>query len=70
MTFKFQKIKRRSETHETLFDVMSCQQDDVLQTKATHLKACGSEREQCMFDDEREITSPYGLQFFSTINVH
>ena len=59
---------------------MSCHQDDVVeklacltkvwtdthpsQTEATHLKARGSEREQCMFDDEREIAFSYGLQFF------
>ena len=41
-----------------------------LQTGATHEKDCGSEREQCMFDDEREIASSYGLQIFSTSNVH
>ena len=29
-----------------------------------------SEREQCMFDDEREIASSYSLQIFSTFNVH
>ena len=39
------------------------------QTGATHKKARGSEREQCMFDDEREIASSYGLQFFSTFNM-
>ena len=27
MSFKFQKIKKISETHETLPDVMSCHQD-------------------------------------------
>ena len=55
---------------------MSCHQDDVvkigmfdesldthpLQTEETHLKARGSEREQCMFDDEREIATSYGLE--------
>ena len=30
MAFKFQKIKKISETHETLVDVMSCHQDDVV----------------------------------------
>ena len=40
------------------------------QTRATHYKARGSEREKCMFDDEREIDSSYGLQFFSTSNMH
>ena len=30
MAFKFWKNKKRSETHETLFDVMSCCQDDVV----------------------------------------
>ena len=30
MAFKFQKIKKISETHETLVDVMSCQQVDVV----------------------------------------
>ena len=33
-------------------------------TQAPHYKARGSEREQCMFDDEWEIASSYGLQFF------
>ena len=37
------------------------------QTGATHQKARGSEREQCMFDDEREIASSYGLQIFSYV---
>ena len=32
------------------------------QTGATHYKAHGSEREQCMFDDERKIAYSYGLQ--------
>ena len=27
-------------------------------------------REKCMFDDEREIASSYGLQIFPTFNVH
>ena len=40
------------------------------QTGATHYKARGSEREQCMFDDERDIASSYNLQIFSTSNVH
>ena len=40
------------------------------QTVATHLKARGFESEQCMFDDEREIASSYGLHIFSTSNVH
>ena len=30
MAFKFQKMKKRSETHETLLDVMSCHQDHVV----------------------------------------
>ena len=34
------------------------------QTGATRLKVRGSEREQCMFDDGRELASSYGLQFF------
>ena len=34
------------------------------QNKATHKKPRGSEREQSMFDDEREIASSYDLQFF------
>ena len=34
MAFKFQKIKKISETHETLVDVMSCQQDDVVKKLA------------------------------------
>ena len=34
MTFKFQKTKKISETHETLLDVMSCHQDDVVQKLA------------------------------------
>ena len=64
---------------------MWCHQDDVVkkigmcdesldthpsQTGATHQKARGSEREQCMFDDEREIASSYGLQIFSPSNMH
>ena len=40
------------------------------QTGATRQKVRGSERDKCMFDDEREIASSYGLQFFSTSNVH
>ena len=58
---------------------MSCHQDDVVkkigmfdesldthpsQTGATHENPRGSEREQCMFDDEWEIASSYGLQIF------
>ena len=39
------------------------------QTGATNLKARGSEREQCMFDDEQEIASSYGLQIFPMFNV-
>ena len=72
-------IPKKSETHETLVDVMSCHQDDVvkklaclmkvwthtpLTNRATHQKARGSEREQCMFDDEQEIASSDGLQLF------
>ena len=34
------------------------------QTRPTHWKARGSEREQCMFDDEREIDSSYSFKFF------
>ena len=34
MAFKFQKIKERSETHETLLDVISCHQDDVVKKMA------------------------------------
>ena len=34
MAFKFQKIKKISETHETLVDVMSCHQDDVVKKLA------------------------------------
>src|SRR5215216_2344090 len=84
MVFKFPKLKKISETQETLVDVMSCHQDDVVkklacltkvwthtsQTGATHYKARGFEREQCMFVDERETAPSYGLQFFSTCNVH
>ena len=40
------------------------------QIRATHYKARGSEREQCMFDDEGEIASSYGLQNVCTCNVH
>ena len=40
------------------------------QTGATRYKVRGSEREQCMFDDEREIACSYGLQIFSMSNVH
>ena len=70
------KIKKRSETHETLLDVMPCHQDDVVKNLAYLMKvwtltphkpeqltrnARGSEREQCMFDGEREIASSYDL---------
>ena len=34
------------------------------QTRATHKKARGSESEQRMFDDEREIAFSYDLQLF------
>ena len=34
MAFKFQKNKKISQTHETLVDVMSCHQDDVVKKKA------------------------------------
>ena len=34
MEIKFQKIKKISETHETLLDVMSCHQDDVVKKLA------------------------------------
>ena len=34
MAFYFQKIKKKSETHETLLDVMSCHQDDVVKKLA------------------------------------
>ena len=40
------------------------------QTGATLYKVRGSEMEQCMFDDERDIASSYGLQMFSTSNMH
>ena len=40
------------------------------QTGATHYEARGSEREQCMFDDEREIASCYALHFFPTSTMH
>src|SRR3990170_6044119 len=39
MPFKFQKIKKWSETHETLLDVMSCHQDDVVKNLACLAKA-------------------------------
>ena len=34
MAFQFQKMKKLSEKHETLVDVMSCQQDDVVKKLA------------------------------------
>ena len=34
MAFKFQKIKKKTETHETLLDVISCHQDDVVKKLA------------------------------------
>ena len=37
------------------------------QTGATHYKVHGSERKQCMFDNEPEIASSYGLQIFSYV---
>ena len=43
---------------------------DPSQIGATHYKVRGSEREQCMFDDEQEIASSYGLQSFPTSNMH
>ena len=60
---------------------MACHQDDVVkngmfderldthpsQTGATGQKVRGSEREQRMFDDEREIAFSYGLQIFSYV---
>ena len=64
--------------HETLLDVMSCHQDDVVKKLAcltkvwTHtltnhcnsLEGHGSEREQCMFDDEHEIAPLMAFNFF------
>ena len=38
VAFKFQKIKKISETHETLVDVMSCHQDDVVKKLACLMK--------------------------------
>ena len=64
---------------KTLLDVVSCHLDDVVKKLACLMKVwthtphkpkqltrrlVASEREQCMFDDEREIASSYGLQFF------
>ena len=37
MAFKFQNIKK-TETHETLVDVMSCHQDDVVKKLACLMK--------------------------------
>ena len=34
MAFEFKKIEKYSETHETLVDVMSCHQDDVVKKLA------------------------------------
>ena len=51
-----------------MFD--ECLDTHPSQTGATHYKVRGSERKQCMFDDEREIASSYGLQIFSTFNMH
>ena len=79
------KNKKMIKKHETLVDVMSCHQDDVVKKLSclkkvwTHTphkleqlntKAHGSEWEECMFDDEREIVSTYGLQNFTTCNLH
>ena len=38
MALLFQKIKKRSEKHETLLDVMTCHQDDVVQKLACSTK--------------------------------
>ena len=77
--------KKNSKTHETLVDAMSCHQDDVVKKLAcltkvwTHTphkpeqltrRLVVPRGTQCMFDDEREIASSYGLQIFSTSNVH
>ena len=80
MAFKFQKMKKRSEKHETLVDVMSCHQDDVVKKLAcltkvwTHPSQTEQLTRRLVFPrvnsacyDEREITSPYGLQIFSYI---
>ena len=51
-----------------LFD--GCLDTRPSQTEASHEKTRGSEREQCMFDDELELASSSGLGTFSTINMH
>ena len=38
MSFKFQKIKKGSETYETLVDVILCHQDDVVKILACLMK--------------------------------
>ena len=68
-----------------MVDVMSCHKDDVVKnfacltnvwTRTPHKseqltrRLVVPEREHCMFDDEREIASSYGLQFLSTSNMH
>ena len=40
------------------------------QIGASDEKTRGSEREQCMFDDEPALASSYDPKFFSTINMH
>ena len=45
-----------------MFD--ECLDTHPAQTGATRSKVRRSEREQCMFDDEWEIASSYGLQIF------
>ena len=37
---------------------------------ASHEKTRGSEREQCMFDEEPAVASSYGFETFSTVNMH
>ena len=72
--------------HETLVDVMSCHQDDVVKklacltnvwTHAPHKPEQLARRfmvprgnNACLVTNGRYIASSYGLQFFSTSNMH
>jgi hypothetical protein len=40
------------------------------QDGASNEKTHGSQREQCMFDDEPTLASSYDLEFFSTVNMY
>ena len=43
---------------------------DISQIGASDEKTRGSEREQCMFDDEPVVAFSDGLEIFCTVNIH